>query len=92
MFRENNDHKQMNLLDNTNWMDPRVAKKFSKTWAPIFYEHVFCKIDEKPFGVLYSDIGCPNFPVNILLGLEYIKHLFNYTIVLQKNIFQQCLQ
>jgi hypothetical protein len=79
MFKENNDHKQMNLLDNTNWMDPIVAKKFSKTWAPIFYEHVFCKIDEKPFGVLYSDIGCPNFPVNILLGLEYIKHLFNYT-------------
>jgi len=79
MFRENNDHKQMSLVDNTNWMDPKVVKKFSKTWAPIFYEHVFCKIDEKPFEVLYSDTGRPNFPVNILLGLEYIKHLFNYT-------------
>jgi len=28
--------------------------------------------------VLYSNTGGPNFPVNILLSLEYIKHLKNY--------------
>jgi hypothetical protein len=44
---------------------------------PIFYEHVFCKIDEKPFAVLYSDMGSPNFPVNILLSLELVKHMRN---------------
>lgn len=60
-------------------MSEAVKKKLENSWAPIFYEHVFCKIDEKPFAVLYSDTGRPNFPVNIALSLEYIKHLMNYT-------------
>jgi hypothetical protein len=28
---------------------------------------------------LYSDIGRPNFPVNILLALEFIKHMKNFS-------------
>ena len=60
-------------------MSPRIKAKLEKSWAPIFYEHVFCKIDEKPFAVLYSDTGCPNFPVNIALSLEFIKHMKNYS-------------
>ncbi|MCL0077775.1 hypothetical protein M1N61_01765 [Peptococcaceae bacterium] len=62
-------------------MNPSIKAKLEKSWATIFYEHVFCNIDEKPFSVLYSDIGRPNFPVNILLSLEYIKHLKNYSAV-----------
>ncbi|WP_235603277.1 transposase [Thermoanaerobacter sp. YS13] len=34
---------------------------------------------KKTFSVLYSDTGRPNFPFNILLSLEYIKHLKNYS-------------
>lgn len=79
MFRENNSHRQASLLNSTVTMDPRVKKRLEKSWAPVFYEHVFCKIDEKPFAILYSDIGAPNFPVNIALSLEFIKHLFNYS-------------
>ena len=79
MFRENNSHRQTNLFDSINFMHTRVAEKLINTWAHIFYHNVFCKIDEKPFAVLYSDIGRPNFPINILLSLEYIKHLFDYT-------------
>ncbi len=60
-------------------MDSRIKAKLEKSWAPIFYKYVFCNIDEKPFSVLYSDTGRPNFPVNILLSLEYIKHLKNYS-------------
>jgi len=56
-------------------MDTRIKTKLDKSWAPIFYKYVFCNIDEKPFSVLYSNTGRPNFPVNILLSLEYIKHL-----------------
>jgi hypothetical protein len=56
-------------------MDKRIRNKLEKSWAPIFYEHVFCLIDEKPFAVLYGKTGNPNFPVNILLALEYIKHI-----------------
>lgn len=78
MFRENSNHQQT-FFDSTDTMDPRVKERLDKSWAPVFYEHVFCQIDEKPFAVLYSDIGAPNFPVNIALSLEFIKHLFNYS-------------
>jgi len=56
-------------------MDKRIKEKLERSWAPIFYENVFCKIDENPFAVLYGTIGNPNFPVNILISLEYIKHM-----------------
>ncbi|MCR4437392.1 MAG: transposase [Eubacteriales bacterium] len=75
MFRPNNNHNQLALGDSTQWMSPKIREKLEKSWAPIFYEHVFCKIDERPFAVLYGTPGKPNFPVNILLSLEYIKHM-----------------
>ena len=75
MFRKNRAHHQATLLDSTLWMDPGIRDKLAKSWAPIFYEHVFCQIDEQPFSVLYSNTGAPNFPVNILVSLEYIKHI-----------------
>jgi len=34
----------------------------------------FCRLDEEPFAVLYADIPSrPNIPVNVLVGLEYLK-------------------
>ena len=75
MFRANDQHKQQSILDTTQWMNPKIKQKLEKSWAPIFYEHVFCKIDEQPFSVLYGTTGKPNTPVNILLSLEYIKHI-----------------
>jgi hypothetical protein len=60
-------------------MDPKVKQKLEKSWAKVFYEHVFCQIDEKPFSVLYGTTGKPNTPVNILLSLEFIKHMKNIT-------------
>ncbi|WP_025746793.1 transposase [Caldicoprobacter faecalis] len=77
MFRENNKHLQTSIMESIYWMNPGIRQKLEKSWAPIFYEEVFCNIDEKPFSVLYSDVGCPNFPVNILLSLEFIKHMKN---------------
>ena len=79
MFRANDKHNQETMLDSRRWMNSRVVKKLEKSWAPIFYENVFKKIDEEPFAVLYGTIGRPNFPVNILLSLEYIKHMKNCT-------------
>jgi hypothetical protein len=77
VFKLNNKHRQQSLMDSTDWMNPRIKQKLEQSWAPIFYEHVFSKIDEKPFAVLYGTTGNPNFPVNILLSLEYIKHMKN---------------
>ncbi len=75
MFRPNDDHNQNSWFDAAEWMKPKTREKLMKSWAPIFYEHVFCNIDEGPFSVLYGTMGKPNFPVNILLSLEYIKHM-----------------
>lgn len=61
MFRENTHHKQESLFNSTSLMSEGIKKKLMKSWAPVFYEHVFCKIDEKPFAVLYSYTGRPNF-------------------------------
>ncbi|MFA7206885.1 MAG: transposase [Saccharofermentanales bacterium] len=79
MFRANDKHNQETMLDSRQWMNSRVVKKLEKSWAPIFYENVFRKVDEEPFAVLYGTTGRPNFPVNILLSLEYIKHMKNCT-------------
>jgi len=75
MFRVNASHNQSSFYESTYWMDPRIKEKLKKSWAPIFYEHVFCNIDEEPFSVLFCKTGRPNFPINILLSLEYIKHM-----------------
>ncbi len=76
MFRKNDGHLQNNLFNSLNGMDSRLAHKLQKSWAARFYEHVFCEIDESLFVPLYaSNNGRPNFPVNIFIGLELIKHL-----------------
>jgi len=80
VFKKNDGHNQQKLYSSYSTLHPRTQKKLEKSWAPIFYEHVFRRIDEKPFAILYSpDKGRPNFPVNILLSLELIKHIFDYT-------------
>ena len=75
MYKPNHKHRQKGMFESTAWMDPRVQKKLEKSWAPIFYEHVFCNLNEDPFAVLYSTTGKPNYPINIILSLEYIKHM-----------------
>jgi hypothetical protein len=75
MFKPNDEHNQEAFFESTFWMDPKTLSKLDKSWAPIFYKHVFKQIDELPFAILYDTIGKPNFPVNILLSLEYIKHM-----------------
>jgi len=75
VFRKNADHNQERLFSHFNALDTRLQKRLLNTWAPVFYDNVFSKIDETPFAALYcADNGRPNFPVNILLALELIKH------------------
>jgi hypothetical protein len=80
MFRKNDSHYQDELFSHYQSMRPSVAKLLNKTWAPVFYEHVFCKINEDLFAPMYClDTGRPNVPVNILMSLEIIKNMFGYT-------------
>ncbi len=67
---------QTNLFSSLSGMDTRLKKRLEKSWAGLFYQHVFSQIDEKLFAPLYSgDNGRPNFPVNIFASLDIIKHL-----------------
>ncbi len=87
MFKENNGHNQQELFNSYSTLHPRTQNKLKKSWAVIFYEHVFSRIDEKPFAVFYSqDKGRGNFPVNILLSLELVKHIFDYS---DENLLDQ---
>ena len=80
MFRENKQHLQDNLFNSLYGMDSRLAQRLQNSWAALFYEHVFCQIDESIFAPLYSnDNGRPNFPVNIFMGLDLIKEIREYT-------------
>jgi len=82
MFKENNTHLQQSMLTSTQWMNPSIVKRLMRSWAAVFYSMVFCRIKETIFAKFYcADNGRPNFPVNILLALEYIKNLFDYSDV-----------
>jgi len=80
MFEENDKHRQKKLISFLNDLPKSVQKIIARSWAKPFYEHIFCKIDESKFKMMYSEKGSrPNKPANILIGLEIIKQLFNYT-------------
>lgn len=80
MFRKNKGHLQEKLIEIYTVINPKTQARLKKSWAALFYEHVFCKIDEEPFAALYcDDNGRPNFPINILLSLEFIKNMKDYT-------------
>lgn len=80
MFRENNKKYQVSLFGMVHQLPLGVKKMLDESWAPAFRKLIFEKIDEKRYAVLYSDIASrPNFPVNVWVGLEIIKGLFDYT-------------
>lgn len=80
MFKTNESHEQGQMFTPEDQMSPRLKKKLKGNWSDIFYNELFCKIDELIFKPLYSDhFGRGNFPVNILIGLEIIKELFSLT-------------
>ena len=75
-----NDVEQISLFDSFNNLTPREQKALENSWAKVFAEEVFPKIDEKPFAVLYSDKASrPNTPVNVIIGACIIKELFDYS-------------
>ena len=80
MFRKNEDHLQKSLWDGLNELPVRLRERLVGSWAGTFYELVFVKIDESICEVLYSDKGSrPNTPVNILVGLSYLKNGYGWS-------------
>lgn len=80
MFRQNRRQRQMTLFGTVHQMPIGVTKMMDKSWAPAFRRQIFEKIDERRYAELYSTVESrPNFPVNIWVGLEIIKWMFDYT-------------
>ena len=80
MFKENQKHRQVTIYGMVHQFSAGMMKRLDKSWAPIFRKLIFEKIDERRYAVLYSTIESrPNFPVNIWVGLEILKWLFDYT-------------
>lgn len=60
----------------------RTQKKLDdqKAWWNSFYKHVYCKIDEGHFAVLYcDDNGRPNANIKQLVGMMILKEAFKLT-------------
>ena len=80
MSFKTNDVEQLSLFDSFLNLTAREQKALENSWAKVFAEEVFPKIDEKPFAVLYSDKASrPNTPVNVIIGACIIKELFDYS-------------
>jgi len=74
MFKQNRRHLQIPLTSHVDELPEKLRKRLEKSWAGIFYREFFCRLNEKPFEVLYADCPSrPNIPVNVLVGLEYLK-------------------
>ena len=74
MFKENHRHFQLPLTSNVDELPPKLRKRLDTSWSGAFYREFFCRLDETPFAVLYADCPSrPNIPVNVLVGLEYLK-------------------
>ncbi len=80
MFRKNDGHVQQHLFSDLDSLPEKQRARLAESWAGVFYGEFFCRLDEKPFGVLYSDEASrPNIPVNVLVGLEAMKAGFGWS-------------
>src|SRR6056297_367330 len=78
MFKTNKTHRRKQLFGLENQLSEMKKKKLAQTIFPLFYDEVFCQINEDIFAPLYSQkVSRPNCPANVLAGLEILKHLFN---------------
>ncbi|MBI3976867.1 MAG: hypothetical protein HY331_01660 [Chloroflexi bacterium] len=70
----------MQMLTTIDTLPEQAAKRLQERWGAVFYRDYFCRLDEHPYAVLYSEKdSCPNTPVNVLVGLESLKSGFNWS-------------
>ena len=74
MFDENGSYSQLPLTSTLDELSKKQRTRLDSSWASVFFLEFFCRLKEKPFAVLYADCPSrPNYPVNVLVGLEYLK-------------------
>ena len=79
-YKPNKKHLQPPLISNINDLPRKHRERLEKSWAKVFYEECFCRINEGVFAVLYADEPSrPNTPINVLVGLEVMKSGFGWS-------------
>ena len=80
MFKKNTKHQQPALISAASELPEKQRNRLENSWAGIFYQEFFRRIQEETFSVLYSDLPSrPNVPVNVLVGLEALKAGFGWS-------------
>ena len=76
-----NTYQQMSFNDSLNQLSERERRLLDKSWAKVFGDEIFPRIDENRFAVLYSgrEASRPNTPVNIVVGGLLLEKLFDLT-------------
>lgn len=75
-----NPARQMTLDDSLFSLTARERKALENSWAKVFADELFPKIEEEPFRVLYCENnGRPNTPINVMVGASIIKEMFDYS-------------
>jgi len=68
------DTQQLSLWDSYESLTEREKRFLDRSWAKVFSEKIFPKIDEAPYAVLYSqNASRPNTPVNVMIGALILK-------------------
>ena len=74
MFRKNQRHFHIPLTSHVDELPEKLRKRLDTSWSGVFYREFFSRLNETPFAILYADCPSrPNIPVNVLVGLEYLK-------------------
>jgi len=80
MYKNNKHHLQPVMICSVNEMPEEQKRYLNESWSGIFYREFFCRLNEEPFAVLYKNTPSrPNYPVNVLVGLEYLKAGFGWS-------------
>ena len=76
-FRTNDSSmRQSSLFDATTWMSDREKRFLEKSWAKVFADEIFPRIDEQLFAPMYSKADSrPNTPGNVMIGALLLKEL-----------------
>src|SRR5450756_2705099 len=74
MHRKCSPNTQFPLISSLNDLSEKQRKRLDASWAAVFYREIYCRLKEEPFAVVYSDCPSrPNYPVRVLVALEFLK-------------------
>lgn len=80
MLKENTRHLEIPLTGHDDELPEALRKRLHNLWAVTFYCEFFYYLDEQSFERLYVGFPLrPNVPVNVLVGLEFLKAANGWT-------------